>query len=316
MSSKTIAKFLAFVILILTAAAVFCACGLSRKSYADEASVSELFSQPRTIGKIKNSDVIEASGIAVSKCQPNVFWVHNDSGDDAFIYAVNSAGDNLGTWKVKNAQNFDWEDIAEFKDSNGRCFVYIGEIGDNRLIRSVHTVYRVAEPQVTPATANLKRNDALETDPAESVSFRYADGNHNAETLMVHPVSGDIYVLSKNRTGPSGVYKIAPTFNSGVVQQVATIANVQVPSVPIGLLTGGDISSDGSHVAICDYVDGYELTLPAGDNNFDDIWKQQVVRIDLGPRDTGEAIAYGLNGTTIYATTEGKNAPIIEVLRK
>ena len=63
-------------------------------------------------------------------------------------------------------------------------------------------------------------------------------------------------------------------------------------------------------------MDGYELTLPAGDNNFDDIWKQTPVRIDLGPRDTGEAVAYSPDGNTIYATTEGKKAPMIVVKRK
>jgi hypothetical protein len=316
MSSKTIAKFLAFVILSLAAACGFSACGLSSKSYADQVTHTQLFSSPRTIGKIKNGDVTEASGITVSKCQPNVFWTHNDSGDDAFIFAINSNGDNLGTWRVTNAQNYDWEDIAEFKDASGKCFIYIGEIGDNKLAREVHTVYRVAEPSVTQATANSTQKTAGATVPADAVSFKYADANHNAETLMVHPVTGDIYVLAKNRKGPSGVYKIEPRFNTGVVQTATAIANIQVPSVPVGLLTGGDISSDGRRVVLCDYVDGYELTLPAGDNNFDDIWKQAPLRIDLGPRDTGEAVAYSLDGNTIFATTEGANAPIIEVQRK
>jgi hypothetical protein len=105
-------------------------------------------------------------------------------------------------------------------------------------------------------------------------------------------------------------------FGTGETQTAVRIAEVKVPSVPFGLLTGGDVSTDGRRVVLCDYVDGYELTLPAGDNNFDDIWRQAPVRINLGPRDTGEAVAYTQDGNTIYATTEGKHAPVIAVKRK
>jgi len=313
MSSRTIAKISVFVILLSLSTGLFSSCGLNTKSYAVRPA-NDLFSPPEVVGKISNPEIVEASGLTESKCQPDVFWTHNDSGHDPVIYAISRSGSDLGSWRVKDAQNFDWEDIAEFKDPSGKCFIYIGETGDNDLVRSVHNVYRVAEPQVS--TDAGKRKEGFETEPAVSVSFSYADGPHNAETLMVHPATGDIYVLTKNRKGPSGVYKIAPTFGSGVVQKVSAIANIQVPSVPVGLLTGGDISPDGRRVVLCDYVDGYELTLPAGDNVFDDIWKQAPYQIDLGKRDTGEAVAYGRDANTIYATTEGKKAPIIEVRRK
>ena len=316
MSSKTIAKFLSFVILFSALLLGIWGCRVSTNSLADERSENSQFSPPATVGKISNPDVIEASGLTVSKCQPNVLWTHNDSGNDAFIYAIDPSGVNLGTWHVRNAQNIDWEDIAEFKDAGGKCFIYIGETGDNNLSRNVHTIYRVPEPTVAPASANTRQKNAWETEPAESVSFSYVDAPHNAETLIVNPATGDIYVLTKNRTDPSGVYKITPTFGSLAIQKVSYSAQIKVPSIPFGLLTGGDASFDGRRVVLCDYIDGYELTLPAGDNNFDDIWKQAPVRIDLGPRDTGEAVAYSPDGNTIYATTEGKHAPIIVVKRK
>jgi hypothetical protein len=100
------------------------------------------------------------------------------------------------------------------------------------------------------------------------------------------------------------------------VQVAARIADLEVPSVPVGLLTGGDISPDGKRIVLCDYLDGYELILPDGDSAFDDIWKQKPIEIDLGERDTGEAVAYSADGRSIFATTEGKNAPIIELDRK
>lgn len=315
MSYRTIAKFAAFVILFAGALGIFSACAyVSSGTKAVVPNV--LYEPPRIVGKIANPDITEASGLAASKCQPDVFWTHNDSGDDAFIFAINSKGENLGTWRVKNAENIDWEDIAEFKDTSGRCFVYVGDIGDNKLKRDVHTIYRIREPQVSGASANTTRKNSLETEPTETLDFTYPDRDQNAETLMVHPVSGDIYVLTKNRERPSGVFKLKPLFGTADAQKAERLADLKVPSIPNGLLTGGDISPDGRRVVICDYADGYELALPAGDANFDDIWKQAPFKIDLGERDTGEAVCYGADGSTIYATTENKHAPVIEVRRK
>jgi hypothetical protein len=312
---KTIAKFSLFVIFIAAVALFFFACGHLTPG-AKQDAVSLTFDPPQVTGHIENLDITEASGLAVSKCQANVLWTHNDSGDGPFIYAVGPAGQNLGTWKVANAQNIDWEDIAERKEADGTCRLYIGDIGDNGRKREVHTVYRVREPTVTDSNKNTREKNAVETEPAESVNFSYTDKKENAETLMVHPVTGDIYVLTKSHKAPSDVYKVKPSFGSNEMQKVAPIANLEVPSIPVGLLTGGDISNDGRRVAICDYLNGYELTLPAGDTNFDDIWKQQTVVINLGPRDQGESIAYSTDDNMLFATSEGKNPPIIEVKRK
>ena len=315
MSSKTIAKFPAFVIWLCTLAAIFTACNFHSSSQARK-NLSDLFQPPQVVGRLASPDIIEASGIAVSKCQPDVFWTHNDSGDDAYIFAFSSSGANLGTWRVTNAQNNDWEDIAEFRDSKGQCFLYIGDIGDNGQKRDSRTIYRVREPQISAESKDKTRTNALQTEPAEALSYSTDNMRVDSETLMVHPTTGDIYVLTKSRKDPSTVYKISPAFGAAAIQRAVRVAEIKVPSVPFGLLTGGDISPDGRHVVLCDYLDGYELSLPTDSKNFDDIWKEPIVEIDLGDRDTGEAVAYGSDGNTIYATTEGKTAPIIQLKRK
>src|SRR5215510_2255932 len=147
MSWKTIAKISTFVIFLAALALVFSAC--DRFASRAKRNTSDEFDPPRVIGHIANPDITEASGLVASKCQPNVFWTHNDSGDGPYIYALNYKGENLGTWKVTNAENLDWEDIAERKEPDGACRIYIGEIGDNDLKRDVHTIYRVREPEVS-----------------------------------------------------------------------------------------------------------------------------------------------------------------------
>ena len=40
------------------------------------------------------------------------------------------------------------------------------------------------------------------------------------------------------------------------------LGELSVPTVFGGMITGGDISPDGLRVALCDYVQGYEIALP------------------------------------------------------
>jgi hypothetical protein len=316
MSKKTIAKFSAFVILfaVLGLLNASCSKAISNEPAAD-APERPLFQKPMVTGTIQSKDIIESSGIAASKCQNGVFWTHNDSGDDAYIFAIDEKGNDLGTWRVTNADNDDWEDIAEYKDASGKCFIYLGDIGDNKTKRKERTVYRVPEPAVTEKSHDTDIKDSLSTDPATALNFNYPDGNHNAETLMVNPQSGDIYVLTKRIDGPSSVYKLGGESGNSNVAVAQKVADLTVPNVPNGQLTGGDISPDGRRVVLCDYSWGYELQLPAGAKNFDEIWNTKPDRIDLGKLPQSEAIAYMSDGSTIIATSEKKHPPIVEVRR-
>jgi hypothetical protein len=68
-------------------------------------------------------------------------------------------------------------------------------------------------------------------------------------------------------------------------------------------------------VALCDYFQGYELVLPAGSKDFNDIWKQKMTGFDLGKRKQGESITYRLDGKALLATSEEKQSPLIQVIR-
>jgi len=313
-SKRTIAKFLVFVILFALLSVHFTAC--SGKDGDERPARPSNYSPPQVVGRITDGSILESSGLAASKCTPNVYWTHNDSGDDALIFALNETGRTLGVWKVADAENLDWEDIAEFKDKRGACYLYIGDIGDNELKRSEHKIYRIAEPVVSLTDEPSERNAPRLTEPASVIAFNYPDGPHDAETLLVHPVSGDIYVLTKRLNGPSGIYRLRsrPIGNTAVTAERA--GEVKVPAVPNGYLTGGDISPDGKRVVLCDYASAYEFSLPADAADFDAIWSAEPSTIDLGERKVGEAICYAADGSSIFATSERKNAPFIRVMRK
>jgi len=316
MSKRTIANFCAFVILSAVSLLIFSACSNLSSNTGVRAAPDSHYLPPKVVGTIKSKDIEESSGVAVSRCQANVLWTHNDSGDDAYIYAINTAGEGLGVWRVPNAENNDWEDIATYKDSTGKCYLYLGDTGDNKGKRPEHTIYRVKEPVVTESDSSSSRKQPLATENADLIKFRYSDYSQDAETLMVHPRTTDIYIVTKRVSGPAGVYCLRNPQFAGGIAKLEKVTDISVPAVPNGFVTGGDISPDGRRVAICDYTQGYEWTLPEGDQNFDDVWKQEPEPVDLGKREHGEAISYSIDGTSLFATSEHRNSPVIEIKRK
>ncbi|MFN2500599.1 MAG: hypothetical protein ABR530_01150 [Pyrinomonadaceae bacterium] len=314
MSNKTIAKFWLVVISVTGIVGFTDSCALVSTRGGLPRGGSR-FSQPQVIGTITSPEITESSGVAASKCQNGVLWTHNDSGDGAFIYALNTSGESLGTWRVEGAENVDWEDISLSRDGSGKCFIYIGEIGDNKSRRQNHAIYRVAEPHITPAAATSTKGQPLSTQPAESLEFTYPDYNQDAETLMVHPQLGTLFVITKRVSGPAAVYRLDPIFSRSTAQTAQKVADVSVPAIPNGAITGGDVSPDGRNLVLCDYRQAYEFTLPMGDDNFDAIWKQTPTTINLGTRKSGEAIGYSLDGTSVFATSESRNSPLIQVKR-
>jgi hypothetical protein len=213
-----------------------------------------------------------------------------------------------------SAENDDWEDMAAYKDADGTCYLYIGDVGNNKLERAEIPVFRVKEPTVSSAGSASDDKNPLRTEPAQTALFKYQDTPHNAETMMVNPKTGDVYVLTKRVDGPSLVFRFKPNFGSNQAVIAQKVGEVAVPAVPNGLLTGGAISPDGKRVVLCDYSAGYELTTTSA--TFDDIWKSKPVAVDLGARKHGEAITFSADGKALFGTNEGKKAEIFEVKLK
>jgi hypothetical protein len=157
----------------------------------------------------------------------------------------------------------------------------------------------------------------LLTAEPDVLRYAYPDHAQDAETLMVHPQTGNIYIVTKSASGPAGVYRLKPDFVSGSVIKLEKVGAVSVPAIPNGFLTGGDISPDGKRVILCDYSEGYELRLPTDAADPDVVWRQTPEPVDLGKRPSGESVSYSKDGSSILATSEGKKDPVIEIkLRK
>ena len=134
---------------------------------------------------------------------------------------------------------------------------------------------------------------------------------------MVHPVSGDVYVVSKDAQA-ARVYRAAAPLDAARPGTMTQVGTIRLGSGTRGLeqVTGGAVSPDGRRVALSTYAQGYELELPGDAAGFDDIWAQRPVPVPLGPRLQGEAIAYRLDGKALLTTSEIAPSPLHQVERR
>jgi hypothetical protein len=260
-----------------------------------------------TAGPVTDPALVEISGIHAGVRNPGVWWVHNDSGDTSRIFALDANGATRGVYTLTGAAAQDWEDIAVVPGpTEGSGVIYVGDIGDNAGSRSQIQVYRVTEPSV-PATGPAA-SGAL---TAETLRLTYPDGPHDAETLIVDPIRGDLLVVSKRVTGgPQSVYR-AP---AGLAHQSTTqLEKVEdVPSAGTGAayaITGGDVSATGDAVVLRTY--GFVRVYPRVTGNA--LWtafRSPGCNAAHHVESQGEAVGFDPAGTALVTVGEGTNQTI------
>jgi len=271
------------------------------------------------IASVDANYIDEASGIAVGRRNPGVLWLHNDSGDGAYLYAVDRKGKTQGVFLVRSASASDWEDMAWGPGPDGKGgFLYVGDIGDNGKKRTDCVVYRLPEPKIRPGKTGSKAEPLVTEEPTIRRAYAFPDGPHNAEALMVHPKTGIIYIVTKEESGKSAVYKfpVEPKdwWETNTLVKVADVTIAGEAHPYPNLITGGAISPDGKKVILRTYAQAYEWRLPASAGaNFDAIWSAAPTVVPTPVMLQGEAITYSPDGKSLLTTSEKAPAPIYEL---
>jgi hypothetical protein len=82
--------------------------------------------------------------MAPSALHPGVMWIHNDSGDDAKLYALKLNDCSIvGELSLQGVSARDFEGLAAGVDPKGRPVLWVGDIGDNRDSWSDVSIYRI-----------------------------------------------------------------------------------------------------------------------------------------------------------------------------
>lgn len=199
---------------------------------------------------IADSALTEISGIAASRVTPGILWVHNDSGDTARIFALDQQGATRATLTLSGASANDWEDIAIGPGPvAATSYIYAGDIGDNNSVRSEIVVYRVLEPVV-----DMAASISGDLSGVDAIRLRYPDGAHNAESLVVDPISKDLVIITKSMSGGAQkAYRVSGSTTPGVLTTMEYLATVTTASGFVGAITGADISPSGLQLAVRTY---------------------------------------------------------------
>ena len=242
------------------------------------------------LAQVESPLIHEASGMVLSRNNPGILWVHNDSGDSARVYALALDGRLVATLILVGVDAIDWEDIAIGPGPEpGLDYIYVADIGDNGFSREKVEIYRFLEPLVDEGTQSVL------VDRIERIVLNYPDRAQDAETLLVDPVDGGIYIITK---WGGVVYRAS---DDGMLLRVAKL--------PWSGVTGGDVSQDGKRIIVRGYFsatvwereDGLPLSA---------IFSEDGCPLPLKVEPQGEAIAFSPDGRFYYTLSEGVRQPI------
>lgn len=258
------------------------------------------YGTPHAIGRTP-AVAKELSGLAASRLHPGILYGHNDSGDSARLFALDQTAALNTEIDLTGATNVDWEDIDMGPCPAGSC-IYVGDIGDNDSIRAGYVIYRVVEPPTLPGGgANLAVS-------FERFPFVYPDGAHNAETLLVHPQTGRVFVVTKEKTAVSTVYELPLPLQADTMVTLVKVGMLSVPAAA-GPVTGGAFHPCGDRILIRSKTTLAELTRPAG-GELVSVFFAPPVAVPFPVEPQGEAVDYSPDGLGYYTGSEIGSASV------
>jgi len=259
------------------------------------AGICRSYEDPIVRGVVAIEEVTEASGIAVSRTHPDVVWMHNDSGGGPFVYATTLSGEPMGAFELDSA-TFDWEDMALGPGPDpGTDYLYIGDIGDNFHIRPDILIHRIAEPVPDPAGGFVADVD--------EITLVYPEPGHDAESLFVDPVTGDLFVVTKPEAG--GVAIIYSTAGSSLTDG-AEIALTEVGRFQLdpGLyVSAAAIDASGMLIAFRGYNEVW--VWQRSDLSFVATFAAEPCNTPSTAEVQGEAISFAAEGYSYFTMSEG-----------
>lgn len=265
----------------------------------DEYKIDSIFLVGLPQGKLTNPLLEEVSGLVVSSQYPNRLYVHTDSGGEAAIFALDTLGNELGKIALPGLSNRDWEDIAIGPGPNGTHYIYLADIGDNDAKYPEVYLYRFLEP------AGFQE---IVSQDIQVAKLQYQGGPRDAETFLVDPISGELFIISK-REQKNAFYRVpADAFEKGK----ALLEKSQEFSFTSSV--GGDISKDGSQILIKNYLEVFYWTRQAN-QSISEVLQTLPRRLPYRPEPQGEAIGFNFNGNAYFTISEKRNGIVPTLYR-
>jgi hypothetical protein len=244
------------------------------------------------LAELNDKKLEEVSGLVASIKNPGYLWAHNDSGDKARVFLIDTHTKIKMICKLKGIENRDWEDIS-IGDGPipGKKYIYVGDIGDNFARYPLKYIYRFEEPEITESVKKMEITDF------DTITFKLEDGKKDTETLMIDPKTSDLYVVSK-REEPVHVYQLKYPFNTK-----DTLTAKKLFSLPLTQIVAGDFSSTGEELLMKNYEEIYYWKTPKN-KSLEEALKIKPEKLAYAQEPQGEAIAWARGDGGFYTLTE------------
>ena len=255
----------------------------------------DIFELATVAGNVANDDITEASGIVASKNAAGFYWVHNDggAGPENRLFLMDASGKDAGTVWLKDIENIDWEDLTigagPEEDKN---YLYVGQIGDNRAQFNLRNIYRIEEPTII--NGSIAQDTVKDIDV---ITYKYPDGPRDAETLMIDPLTKDLYIISKREPQINIYVARYPQSTSDTItlEKVGTLGFTQA--------TAGDISADGTEILIKNYTNVFYWQRAEG-QSIEEALEAEPTEITYQIEPQGEAITFAADGSGFFTLSE------------
>lgn len=255
------------------------------------------------LGFLHDPRLTEVSGLAQSRRDPKLFWVLNDSGNTAEIFAITLNGEVRAQVAIEGASNIDWEDLAAF-EQDGEPMLAIADTGDNFKLQRPARIYLVPEPLPSARSVAVRRQ----------YEFSYEGGIRDVESLAVD-VPGQRFLMLDKGERPVGLYELSLRQPAALARRIADLPG-SAPQPPSLVQTLGAGRFRGSPTAMSLSADGrVMLVLTArhllsyrreGQEDWAQALRLRPPRWARLPAMSGwEATAISADGKTAWATMEG-----------
>ncbi len=194
----------------------------------------------------------ESSGLAFDRERGRLYQI-NDSGNAAEVWKTDLQGNQVQQIPLEGVENIDFEDLSLGLcpgKTDEKC-LYVPDIGDNLHMRTEIRLH-ILDLQQLASQSSVK--------PLASISLRYPDHAHNAESFAVHPAYPYAYLLTKETDGlifksvaPSKIYRIDLNSISTTLVEVGDLDMGALAGDPDALPTAMEFSPDGEWLYILTY---------------------------------------------------------------
>ena len=203
------------------------------------------------IGVLGRGPASENSGIVSSRTRDDLFWMHNDSGDEPRLYPVRRDGTVYGSSRepsqagvlLGGAINVDWEDVTALSDGT----LVVADVGNNGNDRRDLMLYLIDEPSPSASRAAWRRRVFVQY--PDQREFPPPRTNFNFDCEAVVAIADRIYLFTKHRSDTkTKVYRL-DDFSEGVRHPLRLLQEFDIR----GQAVAADALPDGSKLVLATY---------------------------------------------------------------